>query len=255
MAIRLSKGGEQDAPVVLQWLEGEQQRTSMRRRAKWCAIAGWLLISVTAIVSAGVAYHFGQSVQQLLSGQVRTELTAPWTISIVPIGLVAFAVLMVVAGPLAWGLGKVPGFSRTLSAIDWSSSSDAVNRLLTVGCTYPEAFRTAAKVTATAPSRDWLLRAADRVERGGQAVDEAASANSDSVILESLIATSGSEPQQQWQIAAEHFLDVGRRRLVLMLQSTPMISTIIAGIVLWISISLTLGWMWRIAAQMIRGLT
>lgn len=254
VATRLSQGGEQDTPTVLQWLESEQQRKNMRRRAKWCAIAGWSLLSLTTVVSAFLAFHFGQSLRELIAGDIETELTAPWALSVIPIALVLLAIALLLIGPLAWSVGRVPGFSKTLAAIDWSSTSDAVNRLLSVGCTYPEAFRTAAKVSTSSPSRDWLLRAADRVERGGQPVDQAAAINSDSAVLESLIATADAQPQHQWQIAAEHFLDVARRRLVLVLQSTPMLSTILSGLILWASISITLGWMWRLAAQMIQGL-
>ena len=130
VATRLSQGGEQDAPTVLKWLEGEQQRKNMRRRAKWCATAGWLLLSLTTVVSAFLAYHFGQSLKELISGDIETELTAPWALSIIPITLAVLALVVLLIGPFAWSIGRVPGFSKTLSASDWSSTSDAVNRLL-----------------------------------------------------------------------------------------------------------------------------
>ena len=255
VAKRLTEGNDGNETVVLQWLTGEQLRLDMRRRAKWCAVAGWLLVSLTAIAGSAIAAYFGHYVQQLFIGDVFTELTPPLSIAYTPKAMMIFAGLVVIVAPFAWLVGRVPGYSKTLALIDWSASSDAVNRLLSVGCAYPEAFRTAAKLTTTKPSRRWLLQAADRIERGGDAIEETAGGTVDSLVLESLVGTAGVEPQDQWQIASEHFLDVAQRRLVLLLQSTPMIATIVSGLVLWISISVTIGWMWRIAAQMIRGLT
>ncbi len=254
VASRLISAGQQHAVGVIQWVEGQRQRASMRRRAVVCAMGGWSLVTVAAVVSAAVSVHLSRDIREIFIDQMGFEADAPRLVTILPWLLVAVAILIVVI--LAFGLltGRLPGYSRTVSAIDWSAASDAVARLLSVGCTYPEAFRTAAKVTGTDPSRRWLVQAAARVERGGaDSVSDTGSVG-DAAILELLIDSATHQPQRQWTVAAEHFLDLARRRLVLLLQSTPMIATIISGLLIWVSISATLGWMWRAAAEMIRGM-
>jgi hypothetical protein len=69
-----------------------------------------------------------------------------------------------------------------------------------------------------------------------------------------MIDAADVEPQRQWQVASDHFLELASRRLVLLLQSTPMIATIVSGLLIWISISTTLGWLWTAVAQMLQGL-
>ena len=77
----------------------------------------------------------------------------------------------------------------------------------------------------------------------------------DAAMLELMISASESQPQRQWKVASEHFLDLSRERLMLLLQSTPMLSTIVAGLLIWVSISATLSWMWRSVAELLRGLS
>jgi hypothetical protein len=256
VAERLASAGHRQSSSVLQWLEGQHRRRNMRRRATLCALGGWILMTTAAIVSSVVALHMSHDMREIFQGGLWPPGSGvPKSIVVLPWVLVSVAVLLVVGGLLGWAGGRIPGFSKTVSAIDWSAASDAVTRLLSVGCTYPEAFRTAAEVTRSKPSRKWLLQAAERVEQGGPQVMPASSSDSDAVVLESLIDAAQSEPQRQWKVAADHFFELARRRLVLLLQSTPMLATIISGLLIWIAISVTLGWMWRAVAEMCQGLT
>jgi hypothetical protein len=263
VARRLAAAGDQQSPSVLEWLEGQQERKVMRRRAAMCSIGGWLLMTTAAIVSSFVAVHMSNDVQEIMkggfmdpgSGFLVTESGVPLAVIYLPWLLVVVAALLVIGGFISWIVEKIPGFSNTVSAIDWSAASDAVTRLLTIGCTYPEAFRTAAKVAHSKPSRIWLMQAAERVEHGGPDVAPSPRSSGDAAVLELLIDAAESEPHRQWKVAANHFLELARRRLVLLLQSTPMITTIISGLLVWIAISATLGWMWRAVAQLIGGLT
>jgi hypothetical protein len=253
VATRLAAAGDEQAAGVLEWLDSQQQRDAMRKRATWCTVGGWLLMTTAAIVSSVVTIGMSGNVREAFE-LMTPEPDLPLSVIIAPLLLGTIAVFFVVGGIVAWFAERIPVFSNTASAIDWSSASDAVTRLLSAGCTYPEAFRTAAQVSRCKPSRLWLTQAAARVERGGVNVVTSANTRGDAAVLEMMIDAADIEPQRQWQVAADHFLDLARRRLVLLLQSTPMIATIISGLLIWISISTTLGWLWRAVAEMIQGL-
>lgn len=255
VAQRLASAGEDQSPGILQWLEAQQQRRTMRRRATLCAASGWLLMTTAAIVSSFVALNISHDVRQIFDEGIVPGRGIPMTITLLPILLVVIAAFLLVGGIAGWFLGAIPGLSKTNSAIDWSATSDAVMRLLSIGCTYPEAFRTAAKIVRGKSRRTWLIRAAERVERGGPDVAFSPYLQGDAAMLELMIEASESEPQRQWKVAADHFLELARERLMLLLQSTPMISTIVSGLLIWVSISATLSWMWRSVAELLRGLT
>ncbi len=254
VAKRLAEANSYESSSVLEWLEGQQQRSAMRRRAALCTAGGWLLMSTAAVVSSVVAWKMSGDIREIFSGMMGPESTVPGAVDFLPWLLVLIATVLVVGGIVSWFGESIPGFSKTASAIDWSAASDAVTRLLSIGCTYPEAFRMAATVARSKPSRTWLIQAADRVEHGGPQVSPNQHSIGDAAVLELLIDAAEFEPQKQWKVAADHFLEVARRRLVLLLQSVPMIATIISGLLVWIAISATLGWMWRAVAEMIRGL-
>lgn len=263
VAERLAAAGHERASDVLEWLERQQQREAMRRRAQWCTAGGWLLMTTAAVISSLVTILVSGTARQALgtdniaswSEFAVLEQDVPVMVVIAPTLLVMVTLALIVGGLIGWFGERLPIFSKTAAAIDWSSTSDAMTRLLSVGCTYPEAFRTAAKVARSAPSRQWLNAAAQRVERGGEVVVPSPHARGDAAVLELMIESSHGEPQRQWRVAADHYLDLAQRRLVLLLTSTPMITTIISGLLIWISISATLGWLWGAVAQCIRGLS
>ncbi len=207
-----------------------------------------------SLVSFAVAFQMSREARAIFDKSFETPIEMGPALMVVPFVLAVAAGVILVGGLLAWSWGWFPGWSRTVSAIDWSTGSDAVARLLSAGCTYPEAFRLAAEVTRSHSSRTWFKQAADRVEQGGPHVSASAYGRGDTAMLEALVEPSRQEPDRQWRIASAHFFEVATRRLVLLLQAVPMISTILSGLLIWIAVSSTLGWMWRAVAEMIRGL-
>jgi hypothetical protein len=259
VAKRLAAAGEDQVADVLEWLEREQQRKSMRRRALWCTAGGWLLMTTAAVISSLVTIIISGTAKEILGASEIPEWSSvrpvvPASAAIAPVLLVMVTLFLVAGGIVGWMGERVPIFSKTAAAIDWSAASDAMTRLLSVGCTYPEAFRTAAQIAHSRPSRHWLTAAAQRVERGGEVVVTSPHARGDAAMLELMIDSAEGEPHRQWRVAADHYFELAHRRLVLLLQSTPMIATIISGLLIWISISTTLGWLWGSVAQLIRGL-
>lgn len=252
VAERLSTAGDKAKTSVIEWLESEQERAMMRRRATACSLAAWLLLLTASVISFAVAFQMSRQARSIFTETFDSRANSVPALVLVPVGL-GFAMSVILIGGLAaWWTGRFPGWSRTLSAIDWSASSDAVARLLAVGCTYPEAFRLAAEVARNRPSRAWLQQAADRVERGGPQVASSAYGSGDTAMLEALVETATQQPDRQWRIASSHFLEVATRRLVLLLQTMPMVATIVSGLLVWIAIASTLGWMWRAVAEMTR---
>ena len=256
VAERLSQSGDARATAMLNWMEGRRARSAWGRRAFWCAFGGWLLVTVSAVIAAAVAWNFSFQVQELYStaGYIEIDAMPRWT-RVVPQLLILLAVGLVIGGIYAWKSEQVPGLSTTRRAIDWANTSDAVSKLLSAGCTYPEAFKTAAQVTLTKSNRNWLLSAASRVERGQQSVSSSGTnATGDAVIVELLVDSNEEDPSQSWRTASQHFREVARQRLGLLLSMTPVLSTLFAGLIIWMAMSTTLGWMWRMTVQVLNDL-
>ncbi len=253
VAQRLAASGEQNSSMVLEWIEHQEQRRAMNRQASWCSFSGWLLVTAAAIVSSFVAFMMAQDAQELYDEDFITA-AMPWSVSYLPFFMLAVTILLLGGGLVGWLCEMIPGLSSFRSANDWASAGDAMNRLLSVGCTYPEAFRTTAKVMKTRGSRRWFDRAASRVERGGDDVVVADVPEGDSTVLELMIESSESEPGDRWSVAAYHFFEVAQRRLAFLLGASPILATIIAGLLVWLSIAATLGWMWKAVADMVVGL-
>ena len=55
MSKRLAVAGDPASHNVIEWMTAEEERSMMRRRATWCAIGGWVLMSAAAVVSFVVA--------------------------------------------------------------------------------------------------------------------------------------------------------------------------------------------------------
>ncbi|NNE00637.1 MAG: hypothetical protein HKN47_25255 [Pirellulaceae bacterium] len=256
VAERLLQAGDAHLADMLDWNDGQQLRARLRRRAFWCTFAGWLLITSAAIVGSFVSWTFTQNVHAMFDESGLMEGTSlPFLTTVLPPTMVALTCFLIFGGLYAWSAGVFPGFSTTQRAIDWANTSDAVSRLLSVGCTYCEAFRTAARIANTRSSRDWLLNAAARVEQGGSEVADQTHASGDLAIVELLVQSSQAEPKLRWQIAKDHFFEVAQQRLALLLTTTPIFSTLAAGLIIWMSISATLGWMWSAAIKAIGGMT
>lgn len=252
VAEHLAATGQPESTGLVQWLQRQRERNSMRRRARLCVLSGWLMVSVAAIVSSIVSIQMSLSAREIFD--VGTTVVVPSSVVYLPIVMVVASVILVVGGIACWLYQRVPGFSSTASAIDWATASDAMSRLLSIGCTYPDALRAAAAVSSGRTVRTWLTRAAARVESGGPKVLPDSPVRGDTALLETLVGTDDTNPPQQWSIAQQHFGELAHQRLVLLLQSMPILSTIIAGLLIWIAISATLGWIWRATANLISGL-
>jgi hypothetical protein len=178
----------------------------------------------------------------------------PLTIQVVPPLLAFIAAILLIGGVLTWSLGRFPGHGWTCSAIDWSNVSDAVWRLLSVGCTYPEAFETAAKIARYPNNRWWLKRTATKIQQGASEIEIGKAGDGDIVMLETLVAAGEGDPSQRWRLAEEHFDQIARHRVALLQATVPIVSTLLAGLLIWMSISATLGWMWVTVGRMLSGL-
>lgn len=227
----------------------------MRRRATLCAIGAWSLMGSASLISCLVVFYMSRETRQFLGNELGLTVGPYSSLRVVPIALGLATTFILLGGIVAWLWRKYPGWSQTVSAIDWASISDAVARLLAVGCTYPEAFRLASGLTRLAIHRAWLRDAADRVERGESEFHPTGNGRGDASILEALIATSGNQPDLQWEIASQHFFDLANRRLVLQVQSMPIIAMLVSGLLVWISITCAISWMWKISVEMIGGLS
>lgn len=252
VCVSLAKAGAAGSPLLYGWVSGQQRRARMRRQARWCVVGGWLLLSASAIVSCAVSISLSRNVQTLFADDIDGGWASMFTIRYTPWLLAFLAGGLVIGGVLGFLTGRFPGLRSTTAAIDWETASDAVARLLKAGCTYPQSFRTTASVVGQSPRR-WLLGAAQRVESGQSIAGADGSGLRDAAMVELLVDAADSNPSQQWGLMSHHFSEVAARRLVLLAQSFPMITTLLSGFLLWVSISASLGWMWRATAQMIDG--
>ncbi|WP_197231642.1 hypothetical protein [Novipirellula artificiosorum] len=256
VAIRLAEAGQTQSTSAIEWLEAQHFRSVMVRRAIWCTAAGWLLVLLAAAVASFVAVRLSMDVYKMAEEtSIRPYGQNPWRLLWVPAVMVAFTIFLVVGGIVGSLLGIIPGYRATRSAIDWSAATDAVTRLLSVGCTYPEAFSTAAQIVRDRGSRNWLTQSAARVERGESVISQPSQTRKDAAMLEAFLSPSGNAPENQWRLAADHFLRLSRSRLTLLTQSMPLISTILAGVLIWLSISTSLAWFWLAVSDLLTGLT
>ncbi|WP_146460917.1 hypothetical protein [Rubripirellula tenax] len=241
------------SPSAIGWLDGQRELGEMRRRAVFCVFAAWLMLTVAAIVAAVTALMMSANVRSIFDEQFRDDLGSILAIVYVPWILFSIAAVLLVGGLVALLSGYFPGLRSTRSALDWSSAADAVSRLLSAGCTYPDAFRVAAAAMPSSESRGWLIHAAERVEKGMSPTLENNVARGDTAVLELMLGAVNDQPQHQWSLATEHFFVVAKRRLMLLTHTVPMITTVLAGFLIWVSISTTLGWMWKSVGSMVNG--
>ena len=251
VAQRLAAGDSDAAASLLAWTDSKYSRKLMIRRAFWCSFSSWLLVSAAALVGTWVSWMFLAHARDLVDVY---DFEQPTFAIIMPRVFTVISVILIAGGVIAWMTGNFPGFNKTKNAIDWAGNSEAVSRLLSAGCTYPDAFKAAANVAQTKESRDWLTQAASRVERGGPEIGTTDSFGGDAGIVELLLESNFAHPSEKWQIASEHFDNVSRHRSALLIGTVPVLSTLVAGIFVWVSISATLGWMWSGAVEMIGGL-
>ena len=244
VAQRLSEAtGDQSANLV-QWLDGKRTRAAMARRAFWYMMAAWLLVTAAAMIATFVSWSFTRSADALFgSNGIFVSPELPGLVAVVPFAFGALSVVLLVGGIVTWAIGRIPGLNMTVAALDWAGSSDAVARLLSVGCTYPEAFKVAASASTSYASRRWLMRSAVRVEQGWPIVGTPS--RGDAAMVELFVDSHDQDPVSTWRLTADHFAEVARRRIALLIGSAPVLSTLLAGLIVWISVASTLGFMWR----------
>jgi hypothetical protein len=194
-------------------------------------------------VGAFVAWSFSQNAEEIFDGKM------PIASILFPPILIVLTCVCFVGGLIAFFRLAFPGLASTSQAIDWSGTGDAVSRLLAAGCTYPDAYRAAAEVAHTSNSRRWLHQAATRIDQGALAIGDARNAAGDAAVVELLIQANETDPSQSWRAVADHFIEIARSRLALLLSTAPIVATLLAGLIVWLSISSTLGAMWRHALQ------
>ncbi len=260
VASRLAAADDVNTALVLDWLEARQQRDSLHRRAFWCSLGAWLLVTAAAVISSAVAIKFAHDTREAfsevypLSWNRRDQVfSPPLTLDIVPPVLALIAIVLLIGGLLGWWLGRFPGHRWTCSAIDWWNVSDAVSRLLAVGCTYPEAFDTAAEVARTSGNRWRLRQAAEHVRQGVSEPLLGPASDGDVAMVQTWVETIDVDPSERWRLANQHFAEVARRRVGVLQATVPIVSTLLAGLLIWMSISATLGWMWMTVGRMMVG--
>ena len=253
-----------DAPAedILCWMEEYRTQQSISRRAWRCAIWAWVLMTVAAVIGGLSSWHTGSQLAELVSsvdpddryGVVQVD-TARIQMSQVMPGIMAFiAAVLMVGGLLALILRKFPFFSWVQSATDWSIAGGAMSRLLASGCTYVEAFEAARQVCSTADCRWWLKHQATRLSQGMEPKFQSKS-TSDATTIELLIREGQVPAEQQWGIAGEYFNEMSKQRLSLVISAIPVLATLIAGLLIWLSVASTLGAMWGSLGTMIRGMS
>ncbi|TWT98252.1 hypothetical protein [Stieleria varia] len=252
---------DQDGPTadpnVLGFLVACQERRQLRSRLWWCWVGGWLMMTTAAAIGCFFALRMNHFMHEILKSNrdddgfswfsVSSPSTPPWTsLAAAPV-LGAVAVLLVAIAVVAVLRKRLPGADNALLAIDWANTADAVARLLDHGKTYPETFRLVARTCQTGHVRQWLLRSAQRIESGyGGAISGAAGVplSGDAALLTVLVDHSGDQPQIGWQAARDHFDSVSHRRGQLTLALFPVFAVLVSGLLLWLSMATTMGWIW-----------
>ena len=255
------------------WMDHQVQRTQLRKSATRCVVGAWALVTIVAAVASIVAIFFLWNVADVFSF-VENDLeiaSVPESAKVAPMILGVIAIGLFLLGSVAFLTSRFPGLRSIRECVDWATACDAVAQLLSSGCTYSESLRGAGELIQSSrlvPQRwrpggvaAWLASAADRVDAGRDLMESGGSQSSDERKLRLFLQTNADRPGRQdpspekrWQAAADHFMAASNQRLGLLTHSLPPIATILSGILLWISVSSTLGAMWRSLAGVIKGL-
>lgn len=173
------------------------------------------------------------------------------------LGVVAALMTLTFLGGVLWK--RLPGVYSTMVAADWANVSDAIARMVDAGSNYSEAFRAAAAISKTSAPKQWLIQRAKKIETGYSGPLSQVSAkervHGDAAILSVLVDHSGDQPQNGWRAAEQHFDNVSRQRFELTRTMLPILATLVAGLMLWLSVACTLGWVWSQMKNLIDALT
>ncbi len=266
VADQLALACSSERTAFLSWLTFCSEREALLRRASLCALAGWLVITVIAVLSTLMVVYFHHATQTTLDlfqqplrisptlwgmtdNRHQPGDTASFEQAWLSIAFLATCCVICVILPLAWRWNWVPGFRNFRNTIDLTTIGNAMNRLLSLGVPYPTAFRVTASTLHCVPQRQYLEEAANRVEAGHPAISEAPHCHAESALLINLMSRSDTETHHDWLVIAKHYEVSAQRKLSLLLGATPVASTITAGLILWFSLATTLGSFWSTLYQ------
>lgn len=238
---------------ILRFSVAHQERVQIQNRISWYGIGSWLMVITAATVGAVFAFMLSDFIDDVFNEVARdgysNGLLQPWPPKIIAtlIALVAVLSLIMLIGGLL--LKRLPGTYGVIVAADWANVCDALGQLIKTGTAYPEAFRAARSISRTSELRRWLSQLAEGIESGRSGPISKIAAKSittrDSAMVAVLVEHSEQDPSAGWMVAAKQFDRIARRRFELNRTMLPIFSTLVAGLLLWLSLAGTLGWMWR----------
>ena len=253
---------EVPAEEILEWMDEYRFHRSISRRAYWCVMFGWLLVTSAAIIGCLTSWYTGGQLTNLVEAAsfeesldfVNVDSQRLSFLRFMPMILACIAGVLLLGGLIGFAIRRFPLLSWVQSAIDWSLASRAVSRLLSSDCTYPEAFQAARHICKTPDCRWWLQHQAARIEQGMEPKFQTSGAN-DATTIELLIQDGQVSAPRQWQIAGSYFLDAAKQRLGLISSAIPVVATLCAGLLVWLAIASTMGAIWGSLNGLIRGLS
>ena len=266
VADQLASASTSERGAFVSWLTFCSEREALLRRASQCALAGWLVITVIAVLSTVMAVYFhytthttldlfqrplriSSSLSAVTDNRLQFWDAATFEQAWLSIAFLATCCMICVISPLAWRWNCIPGFRNLRNTIDLTTIGNAMNRLLSLGVPYPTAFRVTASTLHCVPQRRWLEEAANRVEAGHPTIAEAPHCHAESDLLINLMSRSDTETHHDWLVIAKHYEVSAQRKLSLLLGATPVASTITAALILWFSLATTLGSFWSKLSQ------
>lgn len=116
-----------------------------------------------------------------------------------------------------------------------------MGQLLSLGIPYPTAFRLISNSLCCESHRKWLEQAAKNVEAGQPALAEDSYKRPDTAVLHTVMSDPDSMAQSDWEAVAQHYDFCAKRTMSLLLAALPVAATLIAGLILWLSITTTFG--------------
>jgi len=241
---KLASSPDSEQSTLISWMNYCTRRDEMLNRATHCALTGWLVITSVLILSTLIVWYF-----QFTSSEILKTLNSQFESSDVndassSLGMLLCACIVCGLLPLAWRKNYIPGFRSLRSEMDLTTTGHAMGKLLSLGLPYPAAFRVTASNLRCSKQRNWLMTAAERVEAGHAAISETVHQDAQTAILLTVMSRPDSVDHEDWETVAEHYESSAKQTLNILLAGTPSASILIAGLILWFSISSSLGNFW-----------
>ena len=100
----------------------------------------------------------------------------------------------------------------------------------------------------------WLERAARNVEAGKPVTPKKLSNGPNTAVLHAVLANPDSIAQDDWKAVVQHYDSCSKQTLSLLLAAVPVAATLVAGLILWFSITSTFGDFYRMLSSSIQQL-